>query len=91
MTEDRLKGIESTWRLGVDDHGNAFQRAPPALVAMEQVKELLAEVHRLRWLIKEAEKSDRGDTCPWCQYYVGDFKRKHAPECPAFTENGDVR
>lgn len=48
MTEDRLKSIESTWRVIRGGHAT-----PPALVAMEQVKELIAEVRRLNAIISK--------------------------------------
>lgn len=54
---------------------------------------LLADLDRLRAVIKEAEKSgDRPGAypmCPWCQSEPGD-KDRHA-ECPAFTPEGVVR
>jgi hypothetical protein len=58
---------------------------------------LIAEVRRLRGLVKAAEAAaphlgERHANCPWCGYWsMGDVKRKHAPECPAFTESGDVK
>lgn len=54
---------------------------------------LVAEIRRLRDLIREAE-SEGCETaavrgyCPWCGYYPGDG---HAPECAAFTETGDLK
>lgn len=60
------------------------------------VAPLVAEVRRLRGLIKAAECQGAEQyaihaNCPWCGYAPGNHKRSHAPECPAFTENGDVR
>lgn len=58
--------------------------------------EQFAEVRRLRGLVKSAETmgipmGSETRNCPWCGYAHGDWKRKHSPECPAFTESGDVR
>jgi len=44
MTEDRLKSIESTWAPALS---GGF-KTPAALVAMEQVRELVAEVRSLQ-------------------------------------------
>lgn len=65
----------------------------------EDVFALVAEVRRLRGLIKSAEfcgltewTTQARECCPWCAYNARmDTKRKHAPECPAFTESGAVR
>lgn len=64
----------------------------------DDARALLADNARLRGLVKAAEKSATSEVgtetegnCPWCGYHVGDFRRKHAPECPAFTESGVVR
>lgn len=55
---------------------------------------------RLRALIGQAEKSDRGDgfqlKCPWCGSVLGgdppDTKTEpHQDDCPAFTPKGGVR
>lgn len=64
--------------------------------ARADVPALVAEVRRLRELVKAAELNGcyptevRGN-CPWCGYAPGNHKRSHAPECPAFTENREVR
>lgn len=80
MTEDELKAIENSRKF--DD----------------VVHELLAEVRRLRGLVAAAqfrgqwERCSTCHNCPWCGYdSTCNTKRKHAPECPAFTESGDVR
>ena len=57
MTEDRLQSIESTWGLSQ----NAVQLTPPALVALEQVKELVAAVRRYKALVKGIDLN-----CPTC-------------------------
>ena len=64
-----------------------------------EVPALLAEIERLRGLIKAAEwsgyhETPRGDegVCPWCdvEFYTRP-EGEHAIACPAFTESGDVR
>jgi hypothetical protein len=68
----------------------------------ETVAVLVAEVRRLRALIKDAEwfsgvgEYDSEYGCPWCKsdgfYKFGKLGHgKHAPECPAFHEDGSVR
>lgn len=51
---------------------------------------VLAENHRLRALIKEAEMAamdrDRCAECPWCG-----LGKPHAVDCKAFTPEGEVR
>lgn len=55
---------------------------------------LVAEVRRLKALVKKAEWSaglefgmtDAG--CPWCESEQGE---PHCDECPMFTPTGDVR
>lgn len=87
MNEEQLKTIEAK--------GGATE---------QEARELVAEVRRLRGLIKQAESAATkqvfeggeplfpAENCPWCGYAsVLDVKRKHAPECPAFTEAGAVR
>lgn len=74
------------------------------IIVGSDIRRLVNEIRRLRGLVKAAEKagtnalySDDGEpllvphNCPWCHYAVGDWKRRHAPECPAFTEEGEVR
>ena len=57
--------------------------------------EALAEIARLRALVKEAEWADRDHWeppdgfCPWCSAAASD--RDHAADCPAFHPNGEVR
>lgn len=76
-------------------HGNA-KDAEFIAAARTDVPALLAEVERLRGLIKAAEMNGcyptevRGN-CPWCGYAPGNYKRSHAPECPAFNEDRSVR
>ena len=53
----------------------------------EEGNALLDEVIRLRALVKLAERRCDGPSgydCPWC---LGG----HAPDCPAFTPEGEVR
>lgn len=65
-------------------------------VASEDQAELRSEIERLRTLIAYAECRGAGpyampSNCPWCGYTPGAYKRSHAPECAAFTENREVR
>jgi hypothetical protein len=58
------------------------------------VVRLVAEVMRLRGLIKQAEwfsgigYHDNESGCPWCE---ADGYGKHNPNCPAFDIDGTVR
>lgn len=87
MTEAELKRIEDEY---VD----------PSMPEWRQIEAdrdaLVAEVRRLRGLVKSAEtngKNERSEdfNCPWCRYEIGAWKKVHAPECPAFHEDGTVR
>ncbi len=72
------------------------------VAARTAVPELIAEVERLRGIIKEAERSGffvQDDmaapfdlSCPWCEACClwGD-KLAHADYCPAFTPDGGVK
>ncbi len=64
----------------------------------ERIKALEADNERLRGLIKQVEGAASSEfgtgaahNCPWCFYAVGDWRRRHAPECLAFNEDGTVR
>lgn len=77
MSEDELKAME--------DAAPVDRRVSP----------LVAEVRRLRGLVERAQFKGQFQhcttchNCPWCGYDATlDTKRKHAPECPAFAENG---
>lgn len=81
MTDEELADVEAS--------GGEWANGTTVLL-------LVAEVRRLRALVKRAESSGSGEwakktNCPWCNYAVGDWKRRHSPECPAFTESGAVR
>lgn len=55
---------------------------------------LVAEVRRLRGLVKRAEfgcVDDYGRFCPWCDDGGDHEPERHAANCPAFTPSGDVR
>lgn len=83
MTDEELRAIEAADA----KYGSPDVPGIPALVA---------EVRRLRGLVRDAETEGCEPTaskgyCPWCGYMCGDWKRRHAPECEAFTEGGDVR
>lgn len=63
----------------------------------DEVGVLLAEIDRLRDLIKEAEWSDYAEVlggdegvCPWCGAFKCDGDR-HVDDCAAFTPEGCVR
>lgn len=73
-----------------------------AAAARSAVPELIAEVERLRGLVKEAECSGyelmagagraASIKCPWCHSYrpaTGDFH--HGVDCPAFGPEGEVK
>lgn len=73
-----------------------------AETARDDRRALLAEVERLRVLIKKAEwfggigTHDSETGCPWCEsdgfYQMSNVGHgKHEPECPAFTEDGEVK
>lgn len=86
MSEDELKRIE-------DEGCGCPIKGPDCCV-----EALIAEVRRLRGLVERAETKGQFEhcstchNCPWCGYDATlDTKRRHAPECPAFTENGEVR
>jgi len=81
--------------------GGFFRYVSPATAAddafinasREAIPALLAEVERLRALVKVAEFKGSADcgphfepACPWC-----DEPFAHRAECPAFHENGDAR
>lgn len=62
------------------------------------LREALAEIRRLRGLVKSVERA--GDTfpsggcpaCPWCGATVDDRRAEpHREDCPAFTPEGAVR
>lgn len=60
------------------------------------VPELVAEVERLRGLIKHAERE--GDdglnaACPWCHALFFEWRQEnpHTADCPAFTPEGKVK
>lgn len=103
MTEAELAAIErraktggryaaSEWDSCI--HGAMVHECPAC--RGDDCRALVAEVRRLRGLVKSAETmgipmGSETRNCPWCGYAHGDWKRKHSPECPAFTESGDVR
>lgn len=85
MSEDELKAIEAR-------HKEAFDLGDMRLTHDTDVPELIAEVRRLRGLIKRAEWEGMCcgcNLCPWCGQRKGESP--HTERCPAFTENGEVR
>lgn len=74
--------------------------------SVDEIDFLLAEIQRLRGLIKKAEwesyaecmDGDEG-VCPWCHVLraqgvvseTHDRTDSHYPNCPAFTESGEVK
>jgi hypothetical protein len=94
VTDEELKAI--------DEKAGVYERDGMQFVHMPDVRALVAEVRRLRGLIKKAEwysgaggfESEHG--CPWCDsdgYYESSHvgHGKHQEDCPAFTRNGDVK
>lgn len=85
--------------LGVNDSSTEPQvfAEPYEEECAEMLPKVLAEIRRLRALVKKAEAADAGpgefDHCPWCGTDLGmdRSKRKHAPDCEAFTVDGEVR
>ncbi len=72
------------------------------LTAAGSVRRLVANVERLRGLIKDAESTAcfcspaMESGCHWCEAHVWESEcdgrfGEHEPDCPAFTEGGDVR
>lgn len=55
--------------------------------ARQDVPDLVAEVERLRGLI--AATTETHEYCPWCGRYKAVMS--HAPACPAFTPNGELK
>jgi hypothetical protein len=58
--------------------------------ASDERQELRADNARLRGLVKDAEVA-AGESCGECPWCGAGPSTQHAPECPAFTESGDVR
>jgi hypothetical protein len=92
MTDEDLNLVEQLKAL-IDERGIAWGGGPKTLKSLtDAVPFLVAEIRRLRGLIKEAELA--ADTaniacaCPWCGSMV---QEPHAADCPAFTEDGRVR
>ena len=102
MTEDDLKLVEQEKAL-LDVRGIGWDGGPRVLRSIfDATPKLVAEVRRLRKLVKDAEwfpgvgglESEHG--CPWCEsdgFYSSSKTGhgKHFPECPAFTVDGEVR
>lgn len=91
LSEEELKRIEN--------EGCGCAMYLPECVA----RDLVAEVRRLRGLLKRAEWAgyheclggDEG-VCPWCDVEkvmgpIGQPPGQHEPSCPAFTTKGDAR
>lgn len=78
MTEEELKRIE--------DEGCGCVIASGYGCAAEA---LVAEVRRLRGLIKQIESAARqGAACPYCDSWIAE---RHAADCPAFNPDGTVK
>lgn len=91
MTDEELKALDAWVANGteyVNVEGGVWPSTAWTHAAEQHVEALVAEVRRLRGVIKQAELKGRFsccascNNCPWCGYEAGDFKRKHAPECP---------
>jgi hypothetical protein len=81
VTDEELKAI--------DEKAGVYERDGMQFVHMPDVRALVAEVRRLRGLIKRVEEVDNDFGtmfCPWCGY-----GKPHAGNCPAFTPDGGVR
>ena len=87
MTEEELINLEVKASQGV----MMIAHAKPDGYSLNnsELIVLLAEVRRLRGLIKEAEHYTHSepDRCPWCWAPPGVSHH----ECPAFTQNGEVK
>ncbi len=75
MTDYRLKSIEASWALTHGGSGEHTRSTPPALVALEQVTELVAEVRRLQATLSEAQAVICGEFCGGPDW--------HSPNCVA--------
>lgn len=85
MTERELSEIEAA-------------NGKPISAVTQVVADLVAEVRRLRGLVKAVEyNGDSGGArdwaaCPWCAACVSThYNGKHAADCRAFTESGDAK
>jgi hypothetical protein len=83
-------------------HARIFSAEDAAFVAFARtdVPAPVAEVRRLRGLLKSAADDNEGavsghccPNCPWCDGSAGPYPARfcHDELCPAFTENGDVK
>lgn len=79
------------------DLHNFEVHADADLVTGAEAHALIAEIRRLRGLVKAAARSGPGKYeepggCPWCGF-VGDTEadQGHAIHCPAFTPYGEVK
>ncbi len=92
MTEDELKHV-----IAKCDHNAGEHYMESCYDLTDDARELVAEVRRLRALIKDAESvsTDGGwpPGCPWCSAVMETQAGRsgHRARCPAFTESGDVR
>lgn len=91
MTDEELKRLESLCASPESLVSDAFDMLPPCL----QPTALLAEVRRLRGLIKNAEHANvEYAICPWCgqaEWAPPGAEVPHDDTCPAFTRWGEVR
>lgn len=92
MTEQDLANIE-TW---VRQDAAGAKPNGPVMLTPSPVLLMIAEIRRLRGLLKRAERNGNinlGPCCPWCGAH---HTMPHAGpdallECPAFTPDGEVR
>lgn len=101
MTEDELKQMEAYARDYDDRMVPACVHGREPIDRCDQcdgstVLNLVAEVRRLRGLIKSAEWESEwsqsiggGSCCPWCD--SGKGYHPHDVDCPAFTPDGRVK
>lgn len=84
MTDEELRAIGARAERAMC---GAVERQEWAKDAMREAVALVAEVRRLRGLIKQVEHPvEDGGICPWCRRWG-----EHRRSCPAFTEGGRVR
>lgn len=86
MTPEKLSEIEAEIALP--------HMTPSDAVSLGELGELVAEVCRLRELVRVAERPDTLDTCPWCDRHLGPEwapDEGHAVDCLAFASVGVVR
>lgn len=88
MTDEELKRLEALCKK-LDSAGSDHAGLLVVGTAAAALPAALAEIRRLRGLVKEAEWSN-GIECFHCNAWVPDSP-KHDADCPAFTPDGEVK